>query len=178
MPALSHSNYRPAATGRPQITHSAASQLQPDGPGAVPGLVAPPPDRPLAAGSLRGAEAEVLDVRVVLDGVSGALAAQAALLDAPERGLRLRQQALVDAHHAVLQTLAHPPRLPERRMAAVTHSHRDSQPGHNQDGHCNWSVVLPVTICYGVTAYRSETRGPRPVSRRYVPGSSDNEDYD
>ena len=67
-----------------------------------------PAVRPLRMRSSPGsdtAQAEVLDLEVVLDPVLGAFAAQARGLDAAERRHFVGDQAGVDADHAVLQLL-------------------------------------------------------------------------
>src|SRR5688572_30324922 len=53
------------------------------------------------------AEAEVLDLEVLLDAVLGPLAAETALLHAAERRHLGRDEAGVDAHHAALEPLGH-----------------------------------------------------------------------
>lgn len=60
---------------------------------------------------LEATKTHVLDMEVLVDAVFGAFHAQPRLLDAPERGLRSGQQALVDPHDAHLQALSHPPDL-------------------------------------------------------------------
>src|SRR5437868_3244075 len=63
-------------------------------------------DLPLRA-SGDTAEAQVLDLEVLLDPVLGALAAEAALLDAAKRRHLRRDEAGVDADHARLEPLGH-----------------------------------------------------------------------
>src|SRR5687768_10083181 len=55
---------------------------------------------------LRG-DADVLRLQVLLDALRAALAAEAGVLHAAERGRRVRHDALVQADHAGLQALGH-----------------------------------------------------------------------
>mmetsp|Transcript_59426 Transcript_59426/g.140466 ORF Transcript_59426/g.140466 Transcript_59426/m.140466 type:complete len:548 (-) Transcript_59426:2329-3972(-) len=60
----------------------------------------------LPASALEIAQAEVFHLDIVLDALAPAFAAEAGLLDAAEGHFGRRDQAGVDAHHAVLQRLA------------------------------------------------------------------------
>lgn len=87
---------------------------------------------------LEATKAHVLDMEVLVDAILGALHTQPRLLDAPERGLRSGQQALVDPHDAHLQGLSHPPDLAgilreevawrEGESEAVSHSSLCAEP--------------------------------------------------
>src|SRR5919198_5669875 len=50
---------------------------------------------------------DVLDLEVLLDPLEAALAADAGLLDAPERSAGVRHHALVEPDHAALEALDH-----------------------------------------------------------------------
>ena len=60
-------------------------------------------------------KAHVLDLRILVDAVLGALPADAGLLDTTECALRAGHQTLVDAHHANLHLAGHTPALPDRK---------------------------------------------------------------
>src|SRR5580765_4271266 len=60
----------------------------------------------LALSRLDAAQAQVFDLDVVVDAVARALAAEPRLLHAAERDFRGRDQAGVDADHAVLERFA------------------------------------------------------------------------
>src|SRR3954469_15511977 len=114
-----------------------------------------------AAPATSGSDADVLHREVLLDALRPALAAEAGLLDAAERGRRVGDDALVDADHAELQALAdadHPTEVggegvgDQAVLGVVGHLHRLLVLGEGADRRHRAEDLLAEQVRVGLDA--------------------------
>ena len=90
------------------------------------------------------AKAEVFDFQELFDPVFGTFAAKARLFDPAERRDFRRKHASVDAHHAALQTLCHPPNATNVSAIEIASQAKLSIIGQPQSFVVGFNAIVPL----------------------------------